>query len=375
MTALRWAAALVASALLLSAQAQDQKKAKTKEEKEEITQSLPVLPDPPPAVTVDTARLSFHVAPLSGKGLLSKQVEEGLKALQKQAKSGELVRVRAFVAGTGDVRRVSAIVSEVYAKRRKPLPVVQVIRIGLLPMNGAQVVLEGVSQGPKPVNPAGLAFVSGQVGREPLDGSSSRILVAGVAAKSVEGLKSALSAIRLTPADVLRVTCFATSLDDHDAVRGEVAAAFPSAALNIVQVQRAAGERMVECEGVARLKQPPADGVQIVNPTNAAFAQAALIQSSKTVFTGLQMAFGREDGDIRLAFTRLKNTLDATGSGLNQIVYVSAYPPSQSMLDRYRALRFEFLVRAKAPASTNLIFEGLPSLDATLGMDVIAIAK
>jgi hypothetical protein len=52
---------------------------------------------------------------------------------------------------------------------------------------------------------------------------------------------------------------------------------------------------------------------------------------------------------------------------MDHVVYVYAYPADQAMLDKFRALRFEVLVRSNAPASTNLVFEG-----AGLGVDAIA---
>jgi len=69
-----------------------------------------------------------------------------------------LVKLRAFVAGTGDMRRVQAIVSEDFSERKIPLPVVTTIQVGALPLTGAQVVLEAVSQARTVVNPNGLTF-------------------------------------------------------------------------------------------------------------------------------------------------------------------------------------------------------------------------
>ena len=339
---------------------------------DEITQTLAALPDPPATITAEVTQLAFHVAPLSGKGLLSKQVEEALKAIQKQAKGGAIVKLRAFVAGTGDMRRVTSIVSEEFTKKQKPIPVVAVVRVGLLPLNGAQVVLEGVSVSKKTLNPNGLVFISGQAAREAIDPASTKLQLAGVAAKSVDQLRTILTAHGTTPADVVRLTCMNSSLDDNDAVRQLMGGAFPAAVLNIVQVQRVAADRMVECEAVARLKSKPGQAVRIDNPTNAAFARAVEVGPGKVLFSAVQMTFGAEDTDVRLAFTRLRNTLTAAGSGLDRVFYLTAYPVNGRMLDRYRALRFEFLDRAKAPASTNLAFEGLPSLDATLGMEVMA---
>jgi hypothetical protein len=103
---------------LLPASLQAQKKKKKSEE--EVTQTLEVTPDPPPAVTVDTSRLEYLVSPLSSKGLLSQQVKDALKSLRSQAGGRSIVKIRAFVAGTGDQRRVPAIVAETFSDKRQP---------------------------------------------------------------------------------------------------------------------------------------------------------------------------------------------------------------------------------------------------------------
>src|SRR6266566_1376303 len=56
-----------------------------KKKPEEITQTLALPPDPPATVAADTSRLVFHVSPLSGKGLLSQQVRDALKALLRSS--------------------------------------------------------------------------------------------------------------------------------------------------------------------------------------------------------------------------------------------------------------------------------------------------
>jgi hypothetical protein len=43
------------------------------------------------------------------------------------------------------------------------------------------------------------------------------------------------------------------------------------------------------------------------------------------------------------------------------------------MADKVRALRFEFYDQTRPPASTMLPFEGLPSLDASFAIDVVAV--
>lgn len=116
---MRTALSLLLLLTLLPAAVQGQKKKKKKPEVE-ITQTLEVIPDPPASVTVETAKLEFLASPLSGKGLLSQQIRDALKALRSQAGSRQIVKIRAFVAGTGDQRRVQSIVAETFAERNNP---------------------------------------------------------------------------------------------------------------------------------------------------------------------------------------------------------------------------------------------------------------
>src|SRR5580704_16435212 len=88
-----------------------------KKKPEEITQTLELPKDPPANVTAETSRLVFHVSPLSGKGLLSAQVRDALKALLKSSGGATIVKLRAFVAGSGDLRRVSFINSEITTEK------------------------------------------------------------------------------------------------------------------------------------------------------------------------------------------------------------------------------------------------------------------
>ena len=53
--------------------------------KDEVTQTLQIPRELPNAVVGDTRRLTFHVTPLSSKGLLSQQVRDALKALAREA--------------------------------------------------------------------------------------------------------------------------------------------------------------------------------------------------------------------------------------------------------------------------------------------------
>ncbi|MBL8292794.1 MAG: hypothetical protein JNN08_13200 [Bryobacterales bacterium] len=352
---------------------------KKKKEKEEITQTLEVLPDPPAAIKADTARLAFYVSPLTTKGLLSQQVRDSIKALWRAPNIGQIVKLRAFVAGTGDMRRVQAITAEMFSEKRQPLPVVSTIQVGGLPLEGAQVIIEATSLTRKPVNPHGLAFLSGRDVTAPLDASQSSMPVAPLTAKSLAQLRQVLEGIQLTPRDVLRVTCYTSSLDDYAQVRTMVAAEYPTAAHTIVQAQRAPGTAIVECEAVARLKAPPPAPVQLVNPpglpSSPNYALAMLVNAPQVTLSGTQLAFRAQDADIRLAFERLKQSLAQTGTPIENTVMSSIYPLSNNIANRVRALRFEFYDKSRPPASTMLPFEGLPSLDASFAIDVVAVPK
>src|ERR1039458_3635725 len=100
----------------------------------------------------ETRRLTFHVTPLSARGLLSAQVRDALKALTRETGSNPVLKIRAFVAGSGDLRRVRDLVSEAFTLRRLPLPALSLIRAGGLPLEGAQVVLEAIAAGKKEVS-------------------------------------------------------------------------------------------------------------------------------------------------------------------------------------------------------------------------------
>ena len=142
-----------------------------KKEKEEETQTLQIPKDPPAALSAETRRLNFHVTPLSAKGLLSQQTRDALKWLLHSTNGATVVKLRAFVAGTGDLRRVRELVSEIFTERKLALPVVSVVQVGVLPLEGAQVVMESTATAKKDVNDYGLVYISAQgaSAKSPLD--------------------------------------------------------------------------------------------------------------------------------------------------------------------------------------------------------------
>src|SRR5262245_36251218 len=117
-------AALMCALVLLPASAQRKKK------KEDETQVLQLPKELPAAVTGDPRHFTFHTTPLSGKGLLSAQIRDALKALSRQTGSETVLHLRAFAAGTGDLRRVRDLVSDVFSDRKQPLPSLSLIQSG-----------------------------------------------------------------------------------------------------------------------------------------------------------------------------------------------------------------------------------------------------
>ncbi len=108
------------------------------------------------------------------------------------------------------------------ADKKLPMPVISTVLVGGLPLDGAQVQLEATLLEKKPLHPNGLGFYSGQLvtSEQPV----SRMK--GLAEQSLGNLKKAVEATGAAPAGVLRVTCFVTSLEDAETVRGLIASSF-----------------------------------------------------------------------------------------------------------------------------------------------------
>ena len=337
-------------------------KKKTKEEKQaEITQVLPLPKDLPLAITAETGKLVFRVSPLSPKGLLSQQTRDAIRVLWTLSQGAQIVKLRAFVAGSGDTRRVATIVSEMFEEKRLPLPALSTIQVGWLGQEGAQVVIESIAIDKRTQNPSGLAFISGQH--------------ADSFAKSVANLKAAVASLGLASEDVLRTTCFVNS---WDATQAERQANPLSGAALVVQTQRELSPTVAECEAVARLKAEPKSPVEMRNPDGLAkspnYSQIAAVNAPRIVFSGLQLAFHLDPADAKLAFERLGRTLESQKAGYRDVFFTSTYALHNKAIELVRASRFGFLDKSRPPASTLLPFEGLPSLDASFGIEVIAVA-
>jgi enamine deaminase RidA (YjgF/YER057c/UK114 family) len=157
-----------------------------------------------------------------------------------------------------------------------------------------------------------------------------------------------------------------------------VLAAFPKSAVSVMQLQRFHARGLVECEAVAQLSAAPSAPLQTLNtdslPLSKNYSHAILVSAPKLAISGLQMAFEWEESDARLAFQRLEKDLQAVNASPKAVVMSNIYPLSVEMRDIASKIRFEFYDRSQPPASTMLLFEGLPSLDASFGVEVIAVA-
>ncbi len=339
-----------------------------KKKKDDETQTLQLPKELPPAVVGQTRRLTFYVTPLSAKGLLSQQVRDALKALDRLDGDDTVLQIRAFLAGTGDLRRVRDLISETFTERRQPLPAVSIIQSGGLPLNGAQVVLEAVAESHKDLHPGGIAWISAQIAAaaDPLAPA------APLAEKSIAGLHDALTAAGLAAADVLRVTCFVSSLDNADAVRARLASEFPRAPFDLVQTQREPIRAVAGCEAVAAAPAETAGPpVQLLQPGPDG-SQTAILRAPHAVFTGAQLSFGFEDRDARLAFDRLGKVMAQTGVSPRDVAFARFYPLSEKMADQVRRVRTGFFDAAHLPAGSLLLFEGLSSQDSGFAVDVVA---
>ena len=275
------------------------------------TQTLQLPKDPPMVTAGETGRLVFHKSPLSAKGLLSQQTRDALKAILKANGGAQVIHLRAFVAGSGDLRRVPQIVSEVFTAKKMPLPSVSVLLVGGLPLEDAQVAIESVSVGKKEVNPDGLSFAD---------------------------------ASQLSGAVLLQVTCFVSSLDNA----GVIAARFPGAPVTVVQTQRAPVRTGEICEAVGR---------------------GGNVKAPRLAFTGTQVAFGADEKAAALAFQRLDRELAAAGSEVSDIIQTNVYSLSERTGELARRIRTTPGPIFVVPS------EGVASLDGAFAVDAIATIR
>ncbi len=338
-----------------------------KKNPEDVTQTLELPKDPPVVTTADVHRMVFRVTPLTAKGLLSAQTRDAVKALIK-ANSGEtVVRIRAFVAGSGDLRRVPQIVSELFSEHKLALPAVSVVQAGGLPLIGAQVLLESISIAKKnETAPSGVLFVPAQLAEKPELTDN----VAPLAKQALDHFDHAVT--KGGGSSVLRITCYASTLSDAGEVHDMIAAKYPQAAIALVQPKREHASSAVACEGIARLGAP-VNGVAFVKDGGAIVGAA--VSSSTVALTGTLVAYGYEDRNARLAFDRMNKVLEPAKASWKSVVEVRFYPLAASIVQQIGRVRGEYLNRANPPAISMAPIEGLPSIDASFAMDAVAVVQ
>jgi enamine deaminase RidA (YjgF/YER057c/UK114 family) len=300
------------------------------------------------ALKADTATLDFHISPLLRTGGLGVQIRQSLNDLIRDTKGETIIKLRAFVAGAGDARRVQAEAAELFTEKKLSLPTVAIIQVGALESEAAQVVIEAVVSTRKTVNPNGLAFFNGQLG--------------ATYQQAVAHLRESANAASVDPAHMLRCTCFTARIEHASSLRATLQAAFPATEITIVQPLRDAARDETLCEGVAQLMKARAEGPVVVLKD----ARATLVSSPKLVFTGLQLSFGNFLDDAQEAVVRLQRAAKAVDA-VEAPVEVNAFALDASAASAVRKKM------TAVPLSTFTVqtVEGLPSIDATAGIEAV----
>jgi enamine deaminase RidA (YjgF/YER057c/UK114 family) len=83
------------------------------------------------------------------------------------------------------------------------------------------------------------------------------------------------------------------------------------------------------------------------------------------------MAFGDQEQAFRLAYGRLGRALEAVKARYADALVMSVYSLNHATADKAAALAPEFLGGAHPVGSTQIV-EGLPSLDATVAIELVA---
>jgi hypothetical protein len=246
---------------------------KHKTNEEPKPQILPLPPEPPMAVAAGTDTLDFHISPLTSTGGLSAQIRQSLNNLLRDTHGETIVKLRAFVAGTGDARRVQAQVAQLFTEHKLPLPVLSILEVGALEAPGEQVVIEAVVSTHRVVNPNGLAFFFGQ---------SAPSLT-----KAVQRLKASVGAAAVPADHVQSLTCFTSETGNFTTNASGIRGQFPNTGVNIVQSVRDPQSEFTQCEAVGQLTSPPKAVVEHLSSANA-----TLVNAPQLIFTGLQLSFG-----------------------------------------------------------------------------------
>jgi enamine deaminase RidA (YjgF/YER057c/UK114 family) len=320
--------------------------AQKKKNEEPKPQILPLPPELPMALAAETGSLDFHISPLLETGGLSVQIRQSLNDLIRDTHGETIIKLRAFVAGAGDARRVQAQVADIFTERKLPLPVLSIIQVGALGHEASQVVIEAVVSTHRTVNPSGLGFLAGQSGRS--------------VREAVGRLRESAKAASIAPERMLTCTCFTSRIDNYASARSEIQSVFPNTAVNLVQALRDPASDSSMCEAVGQLTQPPAEGPLVWFEN----ARATLVDSHQLVFTGLQLTFGSYLDDAHEAFARLRRAASALQA--EAAVEVNAFS-----LDAYAGSALRKTTSVPPCTFTVQTVEGLPGVDASGGIEAV----
>lgn len=298
-------------------------------------------------LSAETAELSFYSAPLLKSGGLAAQIRRSLADLLRDTHGRTIIKLRAFVSGAGDARRVQSEVTDQFTSHKAPLPVVTILQVGSLGEELAQVAFEVVLSTQQSLNPNGLIFFSGQTGRS--------------LEEAVRELGKSASEASAAREDMLSCTCFTSRLDGSGAGRATVTQAFPRAAVTVVQAQRDPLVERSMCQGVARASQNSPEQTAKLMET----ARASLVRSPRLVFTGLQLSFGSYLDDAKEAFQRLQRAAAAVEGGGHPVA-VNAFALDLTASSAIRK-------STSVPPSTfsDQTVEGLPAVDASAGIEAV----
>jgi enamine deaminase RidA (YjgF/YER057c/UK114 family) len=278
---------------------------------------------------------------------LSAQIRQSLNDLIRDTRGETIIKLRAFVAGAGDARRVQAETVDLFTEHKLPLPVLSIVQVGALGDDAAKVVIEAVVATPRTLNPGGLAFVAGQHG-------------ASLEA-ALERLKHSVDAAKVVSDKVLTTTCFTSRIDSYDATRASVQRLFPNTAINVVQALRDPANDASMCEAVGQLAEGSSAG-PVVWLTGA---RTSLVTSHQLVFTGLQLTFGSFLDDAHEAFLRLQRAASAL-QPVEVPVEVTAFS-----LNAYAGSALRKTTSFPPSTFTVQTVEGLSAIDASAGIEAV----
>lgn len=344
----RWPLRTILGCILITAFTATVWAGRKKKEEEPKPQVLPLPRELPRAVSAVTSSLSFKVTPLLTTGHLSSQIHDALNDLIRGTKGSAIIKLRAFVAGAGDSRRVQQLVSDMFTDKKLPLPALTIVQVGALGKDASAVVIEAIVSGRQAVNPNGLAFIARQS--------------AATLPEALAKMNETVGAAHLAAANLVSATCFTDRLAGYDAERQALASAFPNAAVNLVQALRDPLDTKTTCQGIAQL--PPGAAPSPGNNANVTF-----VTSPQIVFTGLQLSFGAYLDDADSALSRMQHDVQTVHADVRNTVLMNAFsidPAAASAIEE-RMPKFNF------PQNTLTVqpVQGLPSLDASLGLEAV----